>query len=164
MPKHYKYLQNPEDTPSNPLTWERLMEWLSDTGWVEGRVRKCISPLDMRYLDDYIQEVWIQILEVPPDKLMGIWRKGKGKFTNYIKSIISNNICSTVSPLYKNIRKDSANEVTLDDVGWDAFSNGSDTSETITKYPVSNKNGNLEDRVKFEYEKVTIHSENKLYE
>ena len=37
-PEQLKLLINPEDTPENPLTHARLMEWLADTGWVEGYI------------------------------------------------------------------------------------------------------------------------------
>ena len=163
MARHYKYLKNPEDTESNPLTWERLMEWLADTGYVEGLVGKKISPLDRAYIEDYIQEVWVQILEVPQEKLMDIWYKGKGKFTNYIKSIVINNIYSGSSHLYKNLREGTHELVYLDDTGWHRLENDDDVEITLS-YPVISRDKGLSNRVSFEYEKIPSHSMNKLSE
>lgn len=113
--KEYKLFTN----PPSPVTWEGLIKWLSDTGWVEGRIGKVISPLDRPYYDDYVQEVWVQILEVPHDKLLDIWNRGKGRLVNYIKSIILNNVRSSSSILYKNIRLSRSVERLLDDEQWE---------------------------------------------
>lgn len=161
--KVYKLLDNPDDTQENPLTRDRLMEWLASTGWVEGHVRRKISPLDRAYLDDYIQEVWEQILLVPPDKILEIYRRGKGKFVNYIKSIIMNNIYSNSSRLYRNIRAGQESIVHLDDVGWRHFEADED-SHTTLHFPVIQRDNDLDSRVKFEYETIPISSENKLSE
>lgn len=119
----YPYMLSPEDTDENPLTHARLMEWLANTGYVEGFIYSKISPLDMPYVEDYIQEVWVQILSAKPETIMDRWYKGKGVFTNYIKLLITNNIISTCSNLYKNIRKDTKNWVHLDDNGWSHIDN-----------------------------------------
>ena len=153
----YKYLLNPEDTDENPLTKERLMNWLADTGWVEGHIRKQISPLDVKYTEDYIQEVWLQILEVPEEKIMSIWYKGKGKFTNYIKAIIMNNIYSNSSHLYRNIRAGQENVYHLDEVGWKALESDQDTYITH-QYPVASKEEWFE-RAKFETQTIHLSSE-----
>ena len=126
--KAYKLLVNPEDTPSNPLTWERLMKWLADTRYVEGLTISKMQDRDMIFKEDYIQEVWVQILSVPPEKMMDIWYKGKGKFVNYIKSIIINNVYSASSYLFKNIRADRFNEVYMDDAEWTSMEEIPDTS------------------------------------
>jgi len=121
--RFYKLLSNPPE----PVTRQSLMKWLSDTGWVEGLIGKRISPLDRDYFDDYVQECWVQILSVPPDKILEIWYRGKGKFVNYIKSIVANNIYSTSSPLYNNIRKGRSIERFLTDEQWAALD---DTGES----------------------------------
>jgi hypothetical protein len=121
--KIYPLMINPEDTDENPLTHYRLMAWLADTGYVEGFLYKKISPLDMPYVEDYIQEVWVQILSVPPERMMYMWYKGKGAFTNYIKAIVTNNIISTNSHVYNNIRKGVKDHIHLDDAGWNHLDN-----------------------------------------
>jgi len=112
--KEYKLFTNPPE----PVTWQSLMNWLADTGWVEGHIGRKISPLDRPYFDDYVQEVWLQILSVPHEKMLEIWHRGKGKAIEYIKAIIMNNIYSNSSHLYKNIRFANTIEKTLTDEQW----------------------------------------------
>ena len=165
MPKHYKLLNNPEDTESNPLTWDRLMTWLADTGYIEGLVGKRISPLDRHLIEDYIQEVWLQILEVPQEKMLDIYRRGKGKFVNYLKSIVINNVYSKTSHLYKNIREGTHELIHLDDVGWKMLEDN-DEAEAYLTFPVIERERNkpYRERVKIESEKIYIHPINKLSE
>ena len=136
MAKNKKYLINPEDTPENPLTWDRLMAWLVDTGWVDALIRKFISPLDQHVADDMFQETWLQILEVPKDKLMGIWYKGKGKFTNYIKSIITNNLISSTSAVYSRIKSPYTRMMYLSDEGWSRFEDGERDNKADVIFPI----------------------------
>lgn len=166
MPKQYKLLNNPEDTPSNPLTWERLMSWLVDTGYIEGLVRKRISPLDRHLIDDYIQEVWVQILEVPHDKLLDVYRRGKGKFVNYLKSIVVNNIYSGSSHLYKNLRAGQKELVHLNDNEWVNLEENEET-HFLQHFPVINRDRGVKpsERVSFEYDySGVVRPKNKLYE
>lgn len=113
-----RWMKTLEDTPENPLTKARLMRWVAHTQYVENFIKARIHQLDKPYLDDYIQECWVQILEVPEEKILEIYRRGKGKFTNYIKSIIMHNIKSNSSILFRNIRRDRFNEVYLGDKEW----------------------------------------------
>jgi hypothetical protein len=163
MPKHYKLLNNPEDSVKNPLTHTRLMNWLSDTGWVEGLVSKRISPLDRHLIEDYIQEVWVQILEVPPEKLMEIWYKGKGKFVNYIKSIVINQIYSGSSATYKHIKAPNKDMLYLDDEGWKNLTEKS-SSIAYLHFPIINRDGDLKNRVSYEFEEINIESLDELSE
>lgn len=158
--QYYKLFTNPPDNP----TYYQLMDWLADTGWIEGRVRKIISSLDLEYLDDYIQEVWIQILEVPIPKMMDIWKKGKGKFCNYIKSIIVNNVISTQSNLYKNIRRDRKNEVYLDSIGWSTLDDSGE-AEVIEQQQVIRESSMFQTKSReFEYIPVKVHAEEQKYQ
>lgn len=131
-PKQPKRLPKLLTNPPEPLTRDSLMQWLSDTGWVEGFIGKRISPLDRAYFDDYVQECWVQILEVPPEKILEIWYRGKGKFVNYIKSIVMNNIYSLSSHLYKNIRLGRSIERTLTDEQWSMLENEKHSEYDIT--------------------------------
>lgn len=131
-PKQPKRLPKLLTNPPGPVTRDSLMQWLSDTGWVEGFIGKRISPMDRMYFEDYVQECWVQILEVPADKILGIWNKGKGKFVNYIKSIIINNIRSTGSHLYNNIRKAKTIECLLDDEQWYRLENTGESEYDVT--------------------------------
>lgn len=157
--KIYPYMINPEDTPENPLTHARLMEWLANTGYVEGFIYKKISPLDLPYVEDYIQEVWVQILSAKPETIMDRWYKGKGVFTNYIKLLITNNIISKCSHVYKNIRKGTELNIHLDDLGWSHIDQDEE-ADAFLQYATWHKSFEHSARGKkvptIEYEKITV--------
>lgn len=160
--KRKKWLTNPKDTEDDPLTYERLMNWLVDTGWVQGFLKIRIHPLDRPLEEDMLQECWIQILSVPHDKMLGIWYKGKGKFTNYLKSIIINNVYSITSATYKNTKGLYANELYLDDAQWTKFEEDKD-SEVTLQFPGPNSSY-YENYVEWVEETQHIQSESKLSE
>ena len=121
-PDQLKLLINPEDTTTNPLTYHRLMDWLANTGWVEGYIRKRISPMDALLIEDYTQSIWVQILLIKPDLMMEIWYNGKGCFVNYIKRLIDIQLhCK--SHVYNENKHFHHTHITLSDEQWDPFEN-----------------------------------------
>jgi hypothetical protein len=109
--------------------------------------------------------VWVQILEVPHDKLLEIWYKGKGRFTNYLKSIVINNVYSNSSHLYKNIREGTHELIHLDDTGWKMLENDNEAEAYLTFPTLERERGkSSKATVKIEEEKIYVRSENKLYE
>ena len=164
MPKHYLWLTNPEDTESNPLTRERLLEWMASTGWIEGHVRKRMSPLDYAHMDDYIQSVWEQICLIPEEKLLEIYHKGKGKFTSYLKALIGNQVYSNSSAPYKENKADVFEELYLDDNQWVRLEEDEETSYN-QQFPVIQRDEDSTQKVKFEYDgSIILTPANKLYE
>lgn len=153
-PEQLKLLTNPEDTPKNPLTWERLMEWLADTGWVEGFIRKKISPMDAHLIEDYTQSLWLSLLEVKKERMMEIWYHGKGAFVNYIKTILSIQLKSTSSPAYCVNKHFHHTHVCLDDDQWAVFEEGNTLSHYDTVYPVKYNcpSGNRAKMVRMEHD------------
>lgn len=166
MPKIYKLLIPLEDTEENPLTRDRILDWLIDTKWIENYIHKKISPMDAIYVEDYIQECWVQILEIPADKLVNIYRKGKGKFVNYIKSLINNNIRSTSSKLYQHVRKCRQGEVLLDSDEWKSLEQGETCTTADTSWPERNyvRRNKFTDRIIIRTEKTQIKADDDLYE
>lgn len=148
------------ETPDNPITKDRIMEWMAGTKYVDGFIRKKIHSLDKEYVDDYIQEVWVQILQLPEEKIVEIYKSGKGRFTNYIKALIMNNIRSSCSYLYKHIRQPRVNEVYLTDEQWTEMIENDETEIDI-QVAVRDK---VDGVCIFDYEKDPITSELKLIE
>lgn len=140
--QEYKLLTQPPD----PTSHQSIVEWLAGTGWVEGYIRKKISPLDRNLLDDYIQESWIEILR--NKNLVEIYSKGKGKFVNYIKSIINHHIYSSVSNIYKMFKKYNFTHIGLE---YNDLSNLSDYGnlEIETYFPQINREGDISNRVEW---------------
>ena len=148
----YKLLTNPPD----PTSHQSIVTWLSSTGWVEGFIRKKISPLDKNLLDDYIQESWIQILT--NKNLVDVYSRGKGKLINYIKSIINHTIYSSSSPLYKNLKKYSHTHIGLE---FNDLSNLSDygTLDVETYFPQINREKGIQNRIEWEIDHEKIYTE-----
>ena len=161
MPKQPLWLTNPEDTETNPLTRERLLNWMASTGWIEGHIRKRMSPLDYAHMDDYIQSVWEQICLIPEEKLLEVYRRGKGKFTSYLKALIGHQVYSSCSATFKENKEYYFDEIYLDDAGWHQLENDDDVDVTL-HFPVINRDNGITNRVSFEYEVVTSHSESPL--
>lgn len=151
-------LINPIDTPSNPLTYERLMEWLASTGWVYGYVRKRISPMDANLYEDFAQHCWLTILLANPERIMEIWHTGKGAFINYIKKIIDVQLKSTTTQTYTVNKHFHHTHCTLSDDQWKNFEEGVRHSTWIDTYPVKYDcpSGNRKKMVKMEYEELPI--------
>lgn len=166
MPKQPKWLLNLEDTEENPLTRERILNWIASTMFIENHMRKRISPLDYAQADDYIQSVWEEICKIPEEKLIAVYRKGKGKITNYLKALIQNQIHSNSSKTYRENKEWRQREVPLEDSQWISLEETGST-KMVQQFPCLNKENNCHPtkRVHFEYDgSVVINSEINLYE
>lgn len=156
-----RLLQNPEDTQSNPLTFNRLMEWLAWTGWVDGYVKKKISPMDAHLWQDYTQSVWLVLLELKPDYVMSIWYKGKGRFVNFIKKVINIQIRAKGSATYNVNKHFHHTHKTLTDEQWQIISDGGTSISYTDTYPVryTPPSGNRSKMVQIEYDEIPVEIE-----
>lgn len=163
-PEQLKLLINPEDTPSNPLTYKRLMDWLADTGWVEGFIRKTISPMDAHLIEDFTQTIWLQILQVKPERMMEIWYHGKGKFVNYLKGLMGIQLKSYSGACYKDNKHFHKTHICLSDEQWSAFEDGDIHTTFINSYPAKYNcpSGNRKKMVIVEHEELPISTEYEL--
>lgn len=166
-PDQLKLLINPEDTPKNPLTHARLMEWLADTGWVEGYIRKRIHPLSVHLIDDFTQSIWLEILTVKPEYIMDSWYKGKGYFVNLIKRIIDIQLTSLSNVTYLENKRYHLTHFGLTEDQWRHLEDGdlkinfSSAYPEYIKCPSGNRKKNCKVAIK-EHNEATV--ETKLYE
>lgn len=118
----------------HPLDFNResMLEWLVWSGYVDSYITSHLK--NQPYLEDYRQEIWLQIIE-KADRLVDIFNyEGKGKFTNFIKMMINNNIISGTSPSYRHIRRDrETKEVYFNDDGWDIIDRTFDPADDYYK-------------------------------
>lgn len=159
-PDQLALLINPEDTESNPLTYSRLMEWLANTGWVYGYVRKRISPMDAHLYEDFSQTIWIEILKVKPETIMDVWYNGKGKFVNFIKRIIDIQLHSAAATYQLN-KHFHHTHCMLTDEQWKNFEEGIETTCYDCTFPVkySCPSGNRKKMVKIEHDVENIRAD-----
>ena len=166
MPKQPKWFVNLEDTPNNPLTRARILEFIVESVWIEGHTRKRMSPLDYQQAEDYIQSMYEEICKIPEDKLIEIYRKGKGKFTNYLKALIQHQVYSSCSKTYRENKQWRQVEIPLEDSQWtNLVENG--TTKMVQQFPVIDRDKGItpDQRVHFEYDgSIDIQSEINLYE
>lgn len=97
--------------------YKGIIQWLVDSSWVENYIRKVKGPF-FPYTDDFIQEVWLQILSVPQEKIVNAFQLSKPRLVAYLKCIINNNITSTSSPTYRHIQAYHTRHLSLSDVQW----------------------------------------------
>lgn len=78
-----------------------------------------VSP---KYFDDFVQEIYLILLEYDQEKLEAIYVKGDINF--FLTRIIKNQWCSTTSPFYRKYRKyyeyadeNKNNYINMDDDG-----------------------------------------------
>ena len=157
-----EWLKNPKDTPDDPLTWERLMEWTANTGFVLHQVRRRLSALDFNFRDDYVQEVWVEILSVPKEKMMEIWYKGKGKYTNYLKAIILNQIVSKTSKTYRKYKIPQKTEMLLTEEAWMRFEDADEETDASLYFPVRCLKDDVTKWIKYDEEKIKVRCETEL--
>lgn len=160
--EHLNLLLNPEDTQENPLTYERLMDWLSRTGWVEGYIRKKISPMDVHLIDDFTQRIWICILTVNKDTMMEVWYHGKGKFVNFLKCVINLQLHSRAQT-YKENKHFHHTHCTLSDDQWQSFLDAEQETLWTDTYPVKfSQPGSRSKQIIIEHEDLIIRAEEEL--
>lgn len=166
-PDQLKLLINPEDTPKNPLTHARLMEWLADTGWVEGYIRKRINPLSVHLIDDFTQSIWLVILTRDPEYIMKSWYTGKGYFVNLIKRIIDIQLIGVQEVTFLENKRYHLHHFGLTDDQWRKLENGelkinySSAYPEYIKSPTGNKKKNCKVAIN---EEVEGNVETELYD
>lgn len=166
MPRQPKWFVNLEDTPENPLTRDRILDFIVSSGWIEGHTKKRMSPLDYQQAEDYIQSIYEEICKIPDDKLIEIYRRGKGKFTNYLKALIQHQIYSSCSKTYKENKQWCQVEIPLEADQWTNLEETGST-KVVQQFPVivRDKNIDISERVHFEYDgSIEVQSEINLYE
>ena len=100
--------------------YKGIIQWIVDSLWVENYIRKTKGPF-FPYTEDFIQEVWLQILSIPESKIVSAFQFSKPRLIAYLKCIINNNITSTTSPTYRHIQAYHTRHVSLTDMQWNSL-------------------------------------------
>lgn len=115
--------------------------------------------MDGHLYEDFAQHCWLAILQIKKDRIMEVWRNGKGAFVNYIKRVIDVQLKSTTNPNYQTNKHWHHVHCTLSDEQWHHFEEGETTSTWIDSFPVKYQcpSGNRKKMVKIEHEELPIH-------
>lgn len=99
---------------------EELIEYIINTNLVEWYTCKLFKKtVDNYYVQEYIQEIWVQILQLTDDKLRQLWQQGYPAVTAFISTIIRQNVISVNSPAYMHIRNHNDKLIHVDTDVWD---------------------------------------------
>ena len=77
--------------------------------------------IDDELVREYVQEIWVQLSEVSPEKWKDLYEQGKAAITAFASTIIHNNCISVNSKAYYHIKKPSLKEVHFTDSQWMDF-------------------------------------------
>lgn len=97
------------------MTRDETIQYLIDLGFVERYTTKLLGSIDQ----DIIQDIWVQILEIPESKWELLWSQSSKAITGYVSGLIFRNIRSCNSIIYNKYRKNI--EYTKTDEEWGAL-------------------------------------------
>ena len=114
-----------------------ILDYLIKSNFVESYTKKLIYPSDKENLqDDFLQEVWLQICEIPEKKWEEIMRNNTNSdqmygVRNFVSVVIRNTVVSTTSSAYRKLKKAQTVSKQLDDGGWNYLANTVPDNQTM---------------------------------
>lgn len=108
---------------------DEIINYLVESGFVENYCKKLVYPSDKENLqDDFLQEVWLQICEIPEKKWEEIMKNNTNSdqmygVRNFVSVVIRNTVVSTTSSAYRKLKKAQTVSKQLDDGEWQYLSN-----------------------------------------
>ena len=98
---------------------ETIMQWLYDINLVEWYVTFLMhKTTDESIVKDYIQEMWVEIGEIPQKRWDDLYRQGYLAVASFVTGVIHQQIVSKNSHLYQKYGKYKAFNVTQDEEFW----------------------------------------------
>lgn len=98
---------------------DELLKYLYDIGLVQGYCRKLANSSDWNIIEDIVQEIWLQICEVPEEKWSKLLSQGTKSDSfkavrGYISGLIYRNVKSENSRVFNKLKKHQKKEVLTD--------------------------------------------------
>lgn len=120
---------------------EKAINYLINSNFVNAYVKKLMFNTDIDNLyNDYLNEAWLAILELKPEKWETLWNTAQEKNTdyyyqvrNYISVVIRNTVHSNSSNAYKKLKRHRTTEYTKDNELWKYYANTIADSNGITE-------------------------------
>lgn len=118
-----------------------IVDYLIRSGFVVALTKKTIFPSYIDdYLEDYVSEVWVAILEQKPTVWIKLYNTAKENGTdieyqarNYFSRVIFNTVKSTTSNAYRKLVKHNSTELQRSEMQWGIYSNTIPDPRTITQ-------------------------------
>ena len=116
---------------------DEILNYLIKSNFVTSYTKKLVYPSDKDNLqNDFIQEVWLAILEVKDEKWQEIMKNNKNSdpmygVRNFVSVIIRNTVRSTTSSAYRKLKKQSTIADNLSDDDWEILKNTIPDNQTL---------------------------------
>ena len=114
-----------------------ILDYLIKSNFVESYTKKLVYPSDKENLqDDFIQEVWLQICEIPEKKWEEITRNNTNPdqmygVRNFVSVVIRNTVVSVTSSAYRKLKKAQTVSKQLNDGEWNYLANTVEDTMTM---------------------------------
>ena len=114
-----------------------ILDYLIKSNFVTSYTKKLVYPSDKADLqDDFLQEVWLQICEIPEKKWEEITRNNTNPdqmygVRNFVSVVIRNTVISTTSAAFRKLKKQNTVAKQLDDGGWEYLANTIPDNQTM---------------------------------
>ena len=114
-----------------------ILDYLIKSNFVESYTKKLVYPSDKESLqDDFLQEVWLQICEIPEKKWEELYnrRTNQDEFydiRNWLSVLIRNTVVSTTSAAFRKLKKQRTVAKQLNDGEWQYLENTIPDNQTM---------------------------------
>ena len=114
-----------------------ILDYLIKSNFVESYTKKLVYPSDKADLqDDFLQEVWLQICEIPEKKWKEIMKNNTNSdqmygVRNFVSVVIRNTVISTTSSAYRKLKKQNTVAKQLNDSEWNYLANTVPDNQTM---------------------------------
>ena len=108
---------------------DKVLKYLYESGFVQFYTKKLLYREDINDLyEDYLQEVWLQICEIPEKKWEEIMRNNTNQdqmygVRNFVSVVIRNTVVSTTSAAFRKLKKQNTVAKQMTDGEWQYLSN-----------------------------------------
>lgn len=138
------------DTPLNGKDRDSIINYLYDTRIVPWYTTYLLQKkVDDVEVQEYMQEIWLQICNLSEEKLQDLLEQGKTALTAYIAVLIKQNCKSANSPAYCHIRKPEKRYVHIQDKDWKLY-------DEEGEFPDYLKNGALKAIEEYDNDKISV--------
>ena len=114
-----------------------ILDYLIKSNFVESYTKKLVYPSDKADLqNDFLQEVWLQICEIPEKKWEEITRNNTNPdqmygVRNFVSVVIRNTVVSTTSAAFRKLKKQNTVAKQLNDSEWNYLANTVEDTMTM---------------------------------
>lgn len=100
---------------------EDILNWLYQSRFVSSYLWRLCNDNDHTENDDFIQEIWLALCELPQEKYDDLCDQGYSTIKSYVSGMIWRQVKSGNSPIYTKYKKRKKREKRLSQQCWDIY-------------------------------------------